>query len=68
MEDGIIHVRKTFNEENAEITAKDMLQALKEMSNEERWKFLNTIYDLHFNVDSRSKKEKLNEDNSPLTY
>ncbi|MBN8211088.1 hypothetical protein JI666_20340 [Bacillus sp. NTK071] len=48
MEDGIIRVRKTYNEEVEDITAEDMLEALDELSNKERKKFLDEVYNMFF--------------------
>lgn len=43
MGDGIIKRRKTFNE--IELTHEDILEGVKELSNEECWKLLKKLYE-----------------------
>ncbi|PEK31570.1 hypothetical protein [Bacillus pseudomycoides] len=47
MGDGIIKRRKTFDE--IELTAEDVVEAIQSLSNEERWKLLDILYDKYYN-------------------
>ncbi|WP_180226276.1 hypothetical protein [Bacillus wiedmannii] len=47
MGDGIIKRRKTFDE--IELTAEDLVEAIQDLSNEERWKLLDILYDKYYN-------------------
>jgi hypothetical protein len=40
--DGLIKIRKTINE--VELTAEDVLEAIDELNNEERFKLLNEMF------------------------
>ena len=39
---------------NIQITSKEIIGAIENMSNEERWKLLNEMYDLYYNKDGNS--------------
>ncbi|WP_448160695.1 hypothetical protein [Bacillus cereus] len=45
--DGIIRIRRTFDE--IELTAEDVVEAIQDLSNEERWKLLDILYDEYYN-------------------
>lgn len=47
MGDGIIKIRRTFDE--IELTAEDVVEAIQDLSNEERWKLLDILYDEYYN-------------------
>ncbi|PEK09421.1 MULTISPECIES: hypothetical protein [Bacillus cereus group] len=47
MGDGIIKRRRTFDE--IELTAKDVVEAIQSLSNEERWELLDILYDEYYN-------------------
>ncbi|MED0874721.1 hypothetical protein [Bacillus mobilis] len=47
MGDGIIKRRRTFDE--IELTAEDVVEAIQSLSNEERWKLLDILYDEYYN-------------------
>ncbi|WP_179865291.1 hypothetical protein [Bacillus wiedmannii] len=47
MGDGIIKRRRTFDE--IELTAEDVVEAIQSLSNEERWKLLEILYDEYYN-------------------
>ncbi|MED0977003.1 hypothetical protein P4T49_17720 [Bacillus paranthracis] len=47
MEDGRIKIRRTFDE--IELTAEDVVEAIQDLSNEERWKLLDILYDEYYN-------------------
>ncbi|WP_170771231.1 hypothetical protein [Bacillus wiedmannii] len=47
MGDGIIKRRRTFDE--IELTAEDVVEAIQSLSNEERWKLLDILYDKYYN-------------------
>lgn len=47
MGDGLIKRRKTFDE--IELTAEDVVEAIQSLSNEERWKLLDILYDEYYN-------------------
>ncbi|WP_176535448.1 hypothetical protein [Bacillus cereus] len=47
MGDGIIKIRRTFDE--IELTAEDVVEAIQSLSNEERLKLLNILYDEYYN-------------------
>lgn len=38
-------------------SAEEILEMIKEMKNEERWKLLNELYDEFYNKDGHPKKE-----------
>ncbi|WJQ13338.1 hypothetical protein RA955_06520 [Geobacillus proteiniphilus] len=41
------------------MTAEEILEAIQNMSNEERWKLLDKMYDLYYSKEHLIKKEKL---------
>lgn len=47
MGDGIIRIRRTFDE--IELTAEDVVEAIQDLSNKERWKLLDILYDEYYN-------------------
>ncbi|EJR98190.1 hypothetical protein [Bacillus mycoides] len=47
MGDGIIKRRRTFDE--IELTAEDVVEAIQSLSNEERSKLLDILYDEYYN-------------------
>jgi hypothetical protein len=47
MDNGTIKRRRTFDE--IELTAEDILEAIDEISNEERWKLLHELYYKYYN-------------------
>ncbi|WP_189339992.1 hypothetical protein [Bacillus cereus] len=47
MGDGLIKRRKAFDE--IELTAEDVVEAIQSLSNEERWKLLDILYDEYYN-------------------
>ncbi|MDA2040168.1 hypothetical protein PDN58_22415 [Bacillus cereus] len=47
MENGGIKIRRTFDE--IELTAEDVVEAIQDLSNEERWKLLDILYDKYYN-------------------
>lgn len=55
MKDGGIKIRRTFDE--IELTAEDVVEAIQDLSNEERWKLLDILYDKYYNP--TDKKEFL---------
>ncbi|WP_176519438.1 hypothetical protein [Bacillus toyonensis] len=48
MGDGMIKCRRTYDE--IEITAKDVVEAIQILSNEEKWMLLDILYDEYYNL------------------
>ncbi|WP_180235048.1 hypothetical protein [Bacillus cereus] len=53
MGDGIIKRRRNFDE--IELTAEDVVAAIQSLSNEERWKLLDILYDEYYNPTDKKR-------------
>ncbi|MEM5672969.1 hypothetical protein AAHB54_23825 [Bacillus cereus] len=59
MGDGIIRIRRTFDE--IELTAEDVVEAIQDLSNEEKWKLLDSLYDEYYNLTDKKGSQRIIE-------